>query len=754
MLPLSPFIGRENDLASIQDLLTKPACRLLTLVGPGGIGKTHLALQLGKMNEAQFEHGVAVTPLHPLSSAEFFMPALANALGISLTRQEPLSEQISYYLRNKEILIIFDNFEHIMDAADQLLLLLRSTPHIKYLVTSHEPLNLQEEWLYPLSGMAYPVGTENQATFQSFDAIQLFSERAQRANPNFSLEEEAKDIMQICQLVDGMPLALELAAAWRKSLSSKEIVTEIQHDLGFLTTHLRDVPERHRSIQVIFEQTWQKLTQPEKDVFQRLSVFRGGFYREAAADITDASLPILSALVDRSLLRMDVDGRYHLHELLRQYANEQLAKDKHEWQETHTKQARYYMTYLQVQQEDIWAQQQLKALKEIRKELDNIRAAWMWAVEHIDTDSFITAGDTLGAFYQFTGNYLEGMSLFSQAADALQAQEQREDVDLALLRILSFQSWFHLRFGNLKETEAGMRHCQSIYERLQISPLPGFLSDPAIGLSFVALIRSDYEIAWKHAEQVRGVATAQQHLLNALFAYQLLSEVHRDWGEYEIAQQLAQKAYATAQTIGDRWFTADILNNLGRIAMLMNDLATARTYFRASYEIRQEFDDPGGMALAASNLGNIALKEDSPDEAEGHFQHSYAIYQEINDKGGQASTSMGLGTVALEQGQYKVARAQFHRALELGLEINFRSLLLALLIKIARLLWELGQQEQSLRLLTFIAKYPATDQENKGRASHQLEIYKVAVTPAKFAEATQEDFTDDLKASAQNCFMN
>ena len=228
MLPLTPFIGRDKEFAEIQPLLEQPACRLLTLVGPGGTGKTRLALQLGAMNEERFAQGTAVVTLQPLRSAEFFIPAIADAVGFSLTGQEPPVAQLSRYLSEKEIFIILDNFEHILDAADQLIDLLPASPHVKYLVTSREALNLQDEWLYPLTGLTFPTDADDQVATLTYDAVQLFAERARRAYPSFSPADEAEAIARICQLVDGLPLALELAAVWRRNLSCEEIATEIQ----------------------------------------------------------------------------------------------------------------------------------------------------------------------------------------------------------------------------------------------------------------------------------------------------------------------------------------------------------------------------------------------------------------------------------------------------------------------------------------------------------------------------------------------
>jgi len=684
-LPLqpTPFIGRSEEITEIVQLLADPACRLLTLVGPGGIGKTRLALQLGTIKSGAFARGSFVVYLQPLRSAEFFVPAVADALGFSLTGQEPPLVQLGQYLSDKEALIILDNFEHLPDAADQLSTLLPSTPHVKYLITSREALNLQEEWLSPVVGLTFPTEFDAVSAEQNYDAVQLFNERAQRVYAEFSPVEEGEAIIRVCRLVGGMPLALELAAAWRKTLNCREIADEIQGSLNFLKTRLRNVSERHHSIQTVFDQTWQRLTEREQDVFKRLSVFRGGFQRDAVVDVTGASLPILSALVDKSLLRLDVNGRYQIHELLRQYAAEQLEKSASDVQQTQADHANYYIQFLHQRRQDVAGGRQREALLEIKEELDNIRVAWLWAVVTVDADALQKGSEPLGLYYMYLGGYLEGLTLFSQATEVLQAQPQSEATDLALLGTLMYQGWYHLRFGRLEGTEACMVQSQAIYRRLNIPPLPGNITDPNAPLSFVALTRGDYGTAVQYAEQVRQVGEAQQHSINRQFAYHLLAEANLGLGEYETAQKFAQQAYAQSLMSGDRWFMAYILNNMGQIAVALGDNRMGKTHFQSSYEIRQAFDDPEGMALALINLGNLAIKEQAFAEAKERYQRSRTIYQDINDKGGLAAANWGSGIVSYEQGDYLLSQDYFRQALQLAVEIDYRPVLFGSLVNIA-----------------------------------------------------------------------
>lgn len=353
---LTPVIDRKEELAQLKQRLLTQNCRLLNLVGPGGIGKTRLALKVAATLGDAFPDGVYFALLQAIDAPDLLCTTIADALGFSLAGHTALTERLAHYLCDKRLLLVLDNFEQLVavGGAEMIAGLLCATTHSKILVTSREVLNLQEEWLFPLGGLAYPAssvqpGADPQlawAELQTYGAIELFVECARRVQPSFSPVEEMTGLVRICQLVQGMPLALELAASWVKTLPCAEIASEIEGDLSFLSSTLRNTPERHRSMQVVFNHTWQALTHEEQGVFKRLSVFRGGFRRQAAETVAGASLPILSALVDKSLLRCERDGRYQIHELLRQYAAEQLAHSADDTANARTQHSAYYADFM------------------------------------------------------------------------------------------------------------------------------------------------------------------------------------------------------------------------------------------------------------------------------------------------------------------------------------------------------------------------------------------------------------------------
>ena len=396
---------------------------------------------------------------------------------------------------------------------------------------------------------------------------------------------------------------------------------------------------------------------------------------------------------------------------------------------------------------------QREALLEIRADLDNIRVAWLWAVAQGDADALQKGSESLGLYYQFLGGYQEGVTLFSQATEALLAQPPSEAADLALLGTRMYEAWYHLRFGRQEGTEVCMAHSQAIYRRLNIPPLPGYLTDPNAPLSFVALTRGDYKTAVQLAEQVRDVAEAQKHPINRQFAYHLLSEAHVGLGAYETAQQFAQQAYAQSLMTGDRWFRAYILNNMGQIAVALGDNRMGKSHFKSSYEIRHDFADPEGMALALVNLGNLSFKERDLAEAADQFQRSRIIYQDINDKGGLAAANWGLGMVACEQGDFARTQGYFREALALAVAIDYRPVLFGLLVSIAELFWQMGQRERSLILLTYTIHNPKTDHETRMKAQTLLTgTYQKKVSPDLLAAATASGQASDLAGLAADLF--
>jgi predicted ATPase len=358
------FVNRAREIAEITQRLNDANCRLLTLVGPGGIGKTRLAMRVAANCVDQFDDSVYFTPLQPLDSPEFILSTIIDVVSPQSRSGSDFKHQLLQYLREKALLLVLDNFEHLLDGAELLTEILEAAPNVKLLVTSREALNLQGEWRYSVQGLEYPETTAAEP-WEAYSAVQLFVERARQVRGEPSLVDEHAAVVRVCRLVEGMPLALELAAGWTKILPTDEIASEIQRNLDFLSTSLRDVPQRHQSITAVFEQTWGRLTAEERRVFSALSVFSGGFSREAAEALAGVSMRVLSDLVDKSLLTREPDGRYQIHELLRQYAQAQLESTPAETLRIRNLHAAYYARFLDERNTDLNGGRQQEACLEI-----------------------------------------------------------------------------------------------------------------------------------------------------------------------------------------------------------------------------------------------------------------------------------------------------------------------------------------------------------------------------------------------------
>jgi predicted ATPase/DNA-binding NarL/FixJ family response regulator len=699
----TPFIGREQEIASLQALLADPACRLLTLVGPGGIGKTRLALETAAAQLEHFRDGIYFIPLQSLSSPDFIVSAIAEVVGFQFYLADNPEQQLMDYLRPKIILLVLDNFEHLLDGVEFLPLLLTHAPQVKLLTTSRETLNLQEEWLYPVKGMGFP---DNEAVqdIQAYSAVRLFTQTAHRMRPDFSLDDEREAVIHICKLVEGMPLALEMTAAWLKRLPCQEIAEEIMRGLDILETPARNVPPRHRSMRAVFEHSWNLLTASERDAFKKLSVFRGGFPKEAAQSVAGASRGLLAALVDKSLLRVETDGRYTIHELLRQYAEEQLNVSPQAGEAAHNMHASYYVEFLSQKWEPLRTHRQRVALDEIGLEIDNVHTAWQWIVSHRKVDQINKAASSLWYFHDLLDRNLEAVELFGQAIEALRSISTDNEATVVLGRLLGQQAWFYGSLGFMAKGKAVIEESLAILRRL------GSQQDILIPLNSLCLtlyhfISDDFTEIQQAAQEGLRIASgagdlwSEGRFLNWL-AYSLVMQQ-----QYVEARRIGEESLEIAEETGDLWLRACVRSvSLGDAAYGLGDFAEAKRLYQQALALFEEVGMPWGLGKSNRDLGNVALSAHSYAEAENDYKQSLRFYRQS----GQLFETMNT------------------------------------LIGITDLLAAQGDREQAVALLTLVLQYPENSTATTDKAERRLTELQAELSADVYAAARERGKALDL----------
>jgi predicted ATPase/DNA-binding SARP family transcriptional activator len=612
---LTPFVGREAVLAEIADRLQDPDCRLLTLVGPGGCGKTRLAMKAATAQLDSYPHGVYFVSLAPLQSVEAIVPTVAEALGFSFYEGGEPRQQLLDYLRQKTMLLIMDNFEHLLacpepsrrDGVGLVTDILKAASDVKVLATSRARLNVQGEHLFPVAGMEFP-DRETAEDAVQYSAVQLFLTSARRAQPRFELTaDNLTDMARICRLVEGMPLGIELAAGLVQMLTPAEIATEISQSLDVLETELRDVPARQRSMRATFDHSWRLLTERERGVFQGLSVFRGGFTREAAGRVTGATLRDLMALVDKSLLHRTSTGRYEVHELLRQYAAEKLDRSPVASEAARDRYNAYYTAALQGWGEDSKGPRQQTALAEIEADAENARAAWNWAVGRGQVERLDQAVEGLCLFYEWRWRYQEGEEACRAAAEKLEATVSGDGLRV-LVKILTWQSAFSGALGRIEL--AGQLLRQSL----------ALLEGP--------------ELADQDTRPERAFVLKQMGRMAA-------------GSDCEEARQLYEQSLALYQGLGDQSGIASSLQALSGIALHQGQLEEGERLARESFAIRQELGDRAGIASGLRTLGVALLKLGKYVEAHSLLEESAAIYNDLGSPSGLALSLLHEAEVLL-----------------------------------------------------------------------------------------------------------
>lgn len=742
--PPTPFIGRKAELAEIEERLADPDCRLLTITGPGGIGKTRLALQAAANQIGRLLNGVffvslaAVTVTTGDDPDELVTAAIVESVGLALQGTQTVASELIDYLRQKELLLVLDNFEHLLAAAPLLDNILHQAPDVTLLVTSRQRLNLQGEWLFDLHGLVR--ADHDRTNGEPSDAVRLFYQIAGRMDAGFDpATADLAAISCICYLVRGMPLAIELAASWMRLLSPHEIVAEIEGGLSFLAAPVRNLPQRHQSMQAVFDASWKLLTEAEQAVMRQLSLFRGRFTRQAAQAVAGVTLPTLLSLVDKSLVGKITDAAgtavyFNLHELLRQYAAARLAQHPAEKATARERHGRYYAQFLHQQEKGVLSSQQKETLAAIGAEIDNIRAAWHWLTSQRRYDALNLALEGMYLFYWARGWLREGYTAFQEAIAAVQAAAAPDETLLAraLWRYAEFCAWL----GLFEEADAALAQSIAILRRVS------YLDELAMALEANGRLRywQGHFTAAKHLFEETlalfrqtGNAIGQAQALNSL-----ANTIYFESGDYEAADSLFDESLAISQQAGDKFGIAKVLINQGASALEAGDYERAQHLIRKSLVYYEEIEYQYGISSAFNYLGQIAADMGEYQSARELIEQSLALHRESGNRRAIVGSLKQLAAIARDTADFPLAKSRYVEALRLTGEMRAERLTLELLTAVAHLAHYEGDNQRALKTAAFILTQPNMDQELASESNALLAQASTALSPEDMTASRQE----------------
>ena len=696
--PATPLVGRQEELREIGRLLAEGVARLVTVTGIGGSGKTRLAIEAARRATSQFRDGAVFIPLDAVSDPDLLPALLLDALGGRVAQGSPagssapptldraVERALADYLEDREMLIVLDNAEHLLEGVGFLSGLLEAAPGLRLLVTSRERLSLRGEAIAEVEGLSCPA--EGETDVARYPAVQLFVQRAHLTYPRFApTSADLVSIGRIARLIGGIPLGLELAASWVTSLSPEAIAREIERSLDFLSVPLRDLPPRHRSLRAVFESSMATLSPATRDVFRRLAVFRGGCSLEAATAVAGGSPGDLASLVGKSLLRRLPAGRYQMHETLRQFAGEELGRTKEESTNVRDRYSAYFLRWLAESEQRLRGKDIKEALLEAEDEQGNVVEAWRLAVESRQVVSLRAAAMGLFLSYDIRNAYEEGSALFGMAAERLGEAAEEEGV-LLLGTSLVFEAWC-LRF--LDGARARARFARGL-ELLSALPPSGELayalvlaayfpfSGDLLGDDPIAALRHSLEL-FEERNHLWGMGTALDALGYLLAEKSLASSAvgtggakdERVSAEQRQAEALrfAERSLALRRETGDLWGESLSLQTLGLLHEARGDLARSEVCYQSSLQLREELGfDRLGVAASLLGLLRIALARGEDEKADQRVRAVRPLARKLGSRYLQAVALYYRGVLDRLSGHLDTADAALLEAAQLATSIS------------------------------------------------------------------------------------
>ncbi|MCB0208690.1 MAG: AAA family ATPase [Anaerolineae bacterium] len=739
----TPFMGRETELARVTQRLSDIDCRLLTLVGPGGIGKTRLALQAAQhITQYQFIaflHGIYFVPLASVKSVDLLASTIADTIDLSLFGASNPTERLLKHLHNKEMLLVLDNFEHLLDGVELVQQILEQAPNIKIITTSRTRLNLRWEWVFEIKGLPFQTTTQDSFSHlrlssahftNDLSALTLFEHIARRAKTDFSISKQNHAIVtRICKLVGGMPLGIELAASRIDTHPCEDIVWGIEKNLDFLTTSLRDIPPRHRSLRAVFDYSWVFLSDEERQVFCRLTVFEGGFEQGAAEQVAKANRKIIDSLVRHSFVQQRNSGRYEIHEYLKQYGYEKLKSSRPNYILTKNQHCTYFTAYLK-QRELHLGNQQKESLYQISVEISNIRAAWQWALAQNDIEIILKVIQVFFEFYELKGWFKEGRDTFEHALQGLIGDLSLEsfvktkgfnnDQYLACSRVLSAYSWFAIRLGYLDE---GVYLAEQGLVSLQNVDIQESLHDKALLLSIVGMASwqlGNYAYAKESLQRSLEISREINNYFTMMTSLAHLGITAGALGEITRSFELHQECLLMCKQSTELFGVSSELIFLGYVACLSKDYNRAISLLQEGVDLAEsiQYTFIVGMGLVYLSYTNLMLEK--IEQAVDYCQRALHIFNETEETYGQSLALNYLGHIQWATSKYQESQNSFRSALRIANKTQRHPQALAALFGLALHFNRKNHRHQALELSLYVLTHPAAEFQTKEQAADFL----------------------------------
>jgi predicted ATPase/DNA-binding SARP family transcriptional activator len=646
----TPFIGQKGKTRELVEILSNPEARHLSLVGPGGYGKSRLAIHLAKKCMHQFADGVFWIPLQSLKEASELPVAISDAIGFIHQTEKDIWAELLDYLRTRQTLLVLDNFEHLLSGAKLVSEILMATENVKIVTTSRQKLNLKVETTYIVRGMDVPFDTEpayERGLEKKYDAVQLFIKSALRSSPAFKPNHEAfETITRICKLVEGMPLAIELAAGWISIFSLSDIESEIYKGFGFLETKLQDVEERHRSLQAVAEGTWSLLTEAEKSVFKKLSIFKGPFTRKAARKIAGASIQDLLSLSNKSFLQKDSEGLLRIHEWLRQFGESELKKSSEGYSQALDLFSNYYLTYLSESYWEAWSGD----CQRLRLEWGNISEAMIVAARARNFQLLKRGSIPFFFAANIVGSFSNTAYFFAKLVAGFEKKDPTDPDRLVQALFLAMYTSFLQRQAQSIRARKIFDHVTEILHGCS----PGWEVSWISAFEVLSLLNSDWEKIYKNSTQALEIFKNLKDDYATAFTYYILAS--RAFGE--IKRKYSQKALEIARKHNGALVTALSLQELGKYENLQGNYEKAEEYLIEAYSIDSSIQFVYGMIMTSKYLGSLAHKRGDYHRAKIYYEKTYELYDRagIKDVG---ELECLLGAVAFAMKDYDLSRRIF-----------------------------------------------------------------------------------------------